>query len=576
MPQRRKPVGTAALVLAANFPECAKQDKPGRDPTTEHQSCIRPSETTVFCRGECLLDWVSQIPGVLQRGSTTDSRSPRKEGGPATEVRADVASQTASRMTPLTLLLLLLAGDRVASDMIVGPGSLQEGESEGDSQKGGIPDNESIQGNEDSSTLPMTTLTGQGNEDPSTLPMTTQTVVQDTVTEAFSQPATEPVQPTTQPTAEPFCPAPITSCSDSEIREAEAVLGEALTDFSLKLYHDFSVLKKKETNFIFSPFSIASLLTQTLLGAGGETKESLERLLSYPQNFSCVHRALNAFTSEGFTSFSQIFHSSDLTIRDTFADASQRLYGSSPRPLGNNSTASLELINDWVAKKTNLRIRRLLDSLPEDTRLILLNAVTLSAKWKIAFDNSRTIMMPFYVKSSAIKVPMMNSKKYPVASFTDRTLKARVGRLQLSHNLSFVILVPQTVKHHLQDLEQALSATVFNAVLKKLEMTKFHPTHLTMPRIKVQSSQDMLDYFDFIYDVNLCGLTEDPDVQVSGIRHQATLELTESGVEATAASVVSVARNLLVFDVQQPFLFLLWDQQHKFPVFMGRVYDPKG
>ena len=90
------------------------------------------------------------------------------------------------------------------------------------------------------------------------------------------------------------------------------------------------------------------------------------------------------------------------------------------------------------------------------------------------------------------------------------------------------------------------------------------------------SSVCALDYFDFIYDVNLCGLTEDPDVQVSGIRHQATLELTESGVEATAASVVSVARNLLVFDVQQPFLFLLWDQQHKFPVFMCRVYDPKG
>ena len=36
------------------------------------------------------------------------------------------------------------------------------------------------------------------------------------------------------------------------------------------------------------------------------------------------------------------------------------------------------------------------------------------------------------------------------------------------------------------------------------------------------------------------------------------------------------ARTLLVFEVQQPFLFLLWDQQHKFPVFMGRVYDPKG
>lgn len=58
------------------------------------------------------------------------------------------------------------------------------------------------------------------------------------------------------------------------------------------------------------------------------------------------------------------------------------------------------------------------------------------------------------------------------------------------------------------------------------------------------------------------------------MKHETMLELTETGVEAAAASVISVARNLLIFEVKQPFLFLLWDQQHKFPVFMGRVYNP--
>lgn len=83
-----------------------------------------------------------------------------------------------------------------------------------------------------------------------------------------------------------------------------------------------------------------------------------------------------------------------------------------------------------------------------------------------------------------------------------------------------------------------------------------------------------LEFFDFFYDLNLCGLTEEQDLQVSAMQHQTTLELTETGVEAAAASAISVARTLLLFEVQQPFLFLLWDQQHKFPVFMGRVYDP--
>ncbi|KAM6158217.1 LOW QUALITY PROTEIN: plasma protease C1 inhibitor [Rhynchocyon petersi] len=362
---------------------------------------------------------------------------------------------------------------------------------------------------------------------------------------------------------------------------AGAVLGEALTDFSLKLYHAFSAVKKEETNMAFSPFSIASLLTQVLLGAGNSTKRNLERLLSYPKDFDCVHQALKGYTSKGVTSVSQIFHSPDLTIRDAFVDACQSLYGSSPRVLSNNTDADLELINNWVATKTNHKISHLLDSLPSDTRLILLNAVYLSVKWKKTFDPKKTRMEPFRVKSSVIKVPMMSSKKYPVAHFTDPTLKAKVGRLELSHNLSFVIMMPQNPKSHLEDLEQALTPTVFKAVMRKLEMAKLQPTLLVLPHIKVKSNQDMLavmetmEFFDFHFDLDLCGMTEDPDLQVSAMKHQTMLELTESGVEAAAASALSVARNLLIFEVQQPFLFLLWDQQHGFPIFMGRVYDPR-
>lgn len=61
-------------------------------------------------------------------------------------------------------------------------------------------------------------------------------------------------------------------------------------------------------------------------------------------------------------------------------NASQSLYGSSPRVLGNDSDVNTELINAWVAEKTNNKITQLLESLPSDTRLVLLNAVYLSGK----------------------------------------------------------------------------------------------------------------------------------------------------------------------------------------------------
>ncbi|XP_012353518.1 plasma protease C1 inhibitor isoform X1 [Nomascus leucogenys] len=497
---------------------------------------------------------------------------------------ADVAAQMASRLTLLTLLLLLLAGVRASSNPDATSSSSRDPESLRD------------RGEEKIATTDVSKmLFVEPVLEVSSLPTTNSTtnsatkITANTTDEPTTQPTIQPTQPTTQlptdsptqPTTGPFCPGPVTLCSDLESHSTEAMLGDALVDFSLKLYHAFSAMKKVETNMAFSPFSIASLLTQVLLGAGENTKTNLESVLSYPKDFTCVHQALKGFTTKGVTSVSQIFHSPDLAIRDTFVNASRTLYSSSPRVLSNNSDANLELINTWVAKNTNNKISRLLDSLPSDTRLVLLNAIYLSAKWKTTFDPKKTSMEPFHFKNSVIKVPMMNSKKYPVAHFIDQTLKAKVGQLQLSHNLSLVILVPQNLKHRLEDMEQALSPSVFKAIMKKLEMSKFQPTLLALPRIKVTTSQDMLsimeklEFFDFSYDLNLCGLTEDPDLQVSAMQHQTVLELTETGVEAAAASAISVARTLLIFEVQQPFLFVLWDQQHKFPVFMGRVYDPR-
>ncbi|XP_013361938.1 PREDICTED: plasma protease C1 inhibitor [Chinchilla lanigera] len=480
----------------------------------------------------------------------------------------------------LLLLLLLLspAADGTSSSA---PAPSSEAAPQQDGGGADVPEAVLARGSERSSTLPATTLVTTTDDSP------TRAHTELRTEPSARPPSEQPAEPSTRvlteaPTpapTEPLCPPPVAPCSDAATHAAEAILGDALTDFALKLYHAFAATKSSETNVAFSPFSIAGLLTQVLLGASDSTKSNLEGVLSYPQDFSCVHQALQAFVSKGVTSVSQIFHSPDLPIKDSFLNASQRLYGSRPQALSNDSAADLELINSWVAENTRHKVSRLLDSLPPDVRLVLLNAVHLSAKWKQPF-NPKKKKESFHVGNTVIQVPMMWSRKHPVAHFLDHNLRAKVGQLQLSHNLSFVILVPQNLGQPLEELERRLSATLLRAIMKKLEMSKFQPTYLIMPRVKVTSTQDLLpimeklEFFDFTYDLNLCGLTEDQDVQVSEMRHHTVLELTEAGVEAAAVSAISVARNLLTFEVQQPFVFLLWDQDHKFPVFMGRVYDP--
>ncbi|GCC45774.1 hypothetical protein chiPu_0029647, partial [Chiloscyllium punctatum] len=78
---------------------------------------------------------------------------------------------------------------------------------------------------------------------------------------------------------------------------------------------------------------------------------------------------------------------------------------------------------------------------------------------------------------------------------------------------------------------------------------------------------------DVLVQPNLCGMSSDP-VEISGAEHQAVLALDEDGVEAAAISALSVARNVVMFEVQQPYLILLWNDELGFPLFIGRVVDP--
>jgi C1 inhibitor len=90
-------------------------------------------------------------------------------------------------------------------------------------------------------------------------------ITANTMNELTTQPFTQYTQSTMPPTTEPICPGPVL-CSDFDRVSTEATLREALMNFSLKLYQAFSATKKADTNMAFSPFSIASLLTQVLLG----------------------------------------------------------------------------------------------------------------------------------------------------------------------------------------------------------------------------------------------------------------------------------------------------------------------
>lgn len=73
---------------------------------------------------------------------------------------------------------------------------------------------------------------------------------------------------------------------------------------------------------------------------------------------------------------------------------------------------------------------------------------------------------------------------------------------------------------------------------------------------------------------DLRGISEQSLV-VSSVQHQSTLELSEDGVEAAAATSTAMSRmSLSSFSVNRPFLFFIFEDTTSLPLFVGSVRNP--
>uniref|UniRef100_A0A8D0B6I2 Serpin family G member 1 n=1 Tax=Salvator merianae TaxID=96440 RepID=A0A8D0B6I2_SALMN len=364
-------------------------------------------------------------------------------------------------------------------------------------------------------------------------------------------------------------------------QEDEVTLSEALTEFAVEYYQKAIRQAKPHSNLVFSPISISTMLSNLLLGTCRETKDRLEKLLFYPEEFTCVHSALGSLSeSKAFISANAAFFPPQLNLNKIFENLTNKFYHTKLKHLTNNSNQDVIDINVWVSQATNNKIKKLLDNLDPDVQMVLLNAVAFQSKWKTLFKPKNTKKENFFRPDlPPILVPMMTSKKYPVASFTDNSLKAKVARLQLNDDMSLVIILPRSLSQNLSEVEERLTAPILRSVLAKLQSTRFKPTLITLPKFKVDSSQDLMeiaaemDYGIFL-EADLCRISENEEVIVSSAQHRAILEINEDGVEAAAATSISLARVAHVLEVQQPFLFLVVDD-HGTPAFMGRVHTPE-
>ncbi|XP_033478862.1 plasma protease C1 inhibitor [Epinephelus lanceolatus] len=373
-------------------------------------------------------------------------------------------------------------------------------------------------------------------------------------------------------------------CQDENSRTGEPILQESITEFSMKLY---SYLRESQpsSNLLFSPISISGVLSHLLLGARDNTRRAIETAVSVPHDFHCVHlqmKKLREKLAGSLQMASQIYYNPyNMNLSESFTNQSIQFYEAKPTRLLETSEENTQMINSWVANKTNNKIQHLVDSVSPNTQMMLLNAVSFSGQWKVKYDMKPRKGLFTKLDGDMVSVPILYHSRYMAATKYVVELKAHVARLALTGDNSLYILLPRSNKvSDLQQLEEKMTDTAVRQVIEQLKTTSPQRVEVTLPKIKLQVEPDMnllikkLGLSLLFENPNLCGLYSEDRIALDDARHRAFLALTEQGVEAGAATSMAFSRSFSSFSALRPFIMLLWSDQANVPLFVGRVTNP--
>jgi serpin B len=354
-----------------------------------------------------------------------------------------------------------------------------------------------------------------------------------------------------------------------------------------------------DENFVFSPWSITSVLGRAHGGARGETGTELETFLR-AQNAVDYHRAMNhlelALASRGRSSqgadgepfalvnLNQVFVDPKLNVESGYLDLLQQEYGDGARQLdfATKPGEATKQVNEWVSKATRGRIPELLgaEDVNDRTRLVLVNAMYFSSAWASNFSENTT-QEPFHGLAGDAATTMMRNASFSAGELENTELQA----VELNYSggeLSMLIIMPKT---DYRAWEATLDVSALKHVREGLTGTL---VDLSMPKWETRARRDLLPALEqrglkklfTAGEADLSGISATDPLFLEFLRHEAWIDVSPSGTRAAAATgggfslAPSAPPQPKRVIIDRPFFYVIQDNTTKTVLFAGRFVKP--
>ncbi len=370
-------------------------------------------------------------------------------------------------------------------------------------------------------------------------------------------------------------------------------------EFGFDLYK--KILAKQQGNLVISPASITTALSMTWGGAKTSTASEMKQVMHLSQSAEEVMETSGKLTTlltdpsrpVKFRIANRLFGEKTYDFDAGYMSLTERAYGAPLERVDFKSASepARKLINGWVEKQTESRIKDLIPptGVDTETRLVLVNAIYFLGDWAEPFDKGAT-------RPSAFRLSATDTKDVPTMNRTDSyRIAARDGvtALELPYaggSMSMIVLLPDAVDG-LAAMESAMTEAKLNTLIGELRQERVWvslPKFTISPALSLSLREDLMglgmrsafnrDRADFT------GIANPPNkadrLYISQVFHKGFVRVDEKGTEAAAATAVSMARaggkpaEPRSFKADHPFCFVIRDTASGLVLFLGRVLDP--
>lgn len=377
--------------------------------------------------------------------------------------------------------------------------------------------------------------------------------------------------------------------NEQEQTIAEHKIASSSEIFGFKLFKKINSFQK-DTNIFVSPLSISMALGMTLNGASGTTYDSIKTLLELnsltdleinPSYQSLINRLVNLDPNVTFNIANSIWYLNTMTFEQEFINTNKTYFNSEVTGLDFSNPSSVDIINNWVNQNTNGKINEILESIPKDAVMYLINAIYFKANWKYQFDQSLT-NDGLFITTDGSSLPCKMMVQINNFNYLSTDLFQAVDLPYGDSLFSMTIFLPNSDKNINELINQLnqenwkLWLSSFNVIEGKIWLPKFEITYENSLN-KTLSSLGMGNAFSPSV-ADFTRLYSPGGVFISTVKHKTYIKVDEAGTEAAAATSVEFVKGInssfqLKFDT--PFIYIIRERNSNTILFIGKMVNPR-